>query len=407
MRRTDFGMFPDEAYVTLFLIVYRRFVRPYDVVSKLIQRFEFVNGRLKTDPLLSRFAQMKSAPFHSLGVDGFLTFYPVFRLCGTLSTWFSYYPGDFSAPSTSGILRPFLEDLLPRGATWVAHHAVELLPQLSAVSHIQDPEGSWALPDKPLDETPIILQEPLNFRRPSLAPSYDSTASSFAGSHHVDSIGDNNSRLSVPGSLHQPEGSVSPSAPTTSASYSSDPRRRSNSDAATSDSNERFSSTTGSRRGGKGGSDSTLVDLSNALLELPEEVIAQQITRIAWGAFSHMTVRCSALFLWEWREGTDFATLLVQPRDLMRHVLAPRDPKNPRALLRDSDSNVMQSINFVNVPLSFPACSSPSRAHSATWAVPRRLGRDHGPHPEQAQVARADPRKVHPHRVPAPTPREL
>lgn len=45
--------------MTLFLIVYRRFVRPYDVVSKLIQRFEFVAGRIKSDPLLSRFAQMK------------------------------------------------------------------------------------------------------------------------------------------------------------------------------------------------------------------------------------------------------------------------------------------------------------------------------------------------------------
>lgn len=36
----------------------------------------------------------------------------------------------------------------------------------------------------------------------------------------------------------------------------------------------------------------------------------------------------------------------------MRHVLAPRDPKNPRALLRDDNSNVMQSINLVNVSQS-------------------------------------------------------
>jgi len=49
----------DEAYVTLFLITYRRFARPFDVLEKLIERFEFVAKRLKSDPLLSRFAQMK------------------------------------------------------------------------------------------------------------------------------------------------------------------------------------------------------------------------------------------------------------------------------------------------------------------------------------------------------------
>lgn len=52
-------LFADELYVNLFLIVYRRFARPHDVLTKLIERFDFVAGRLKTDPLLSRFAQMK------------------------------------------------------------------------------------------------------------------------------------------------------------------------------------------------------------------------------------------------------------------------------------------------------------------------------------------------------------
>lgn len=39
----------------------------------------------------------------------------------------------------------------------------------------------------------------------------------------------------------------------------------------------------------------------------------------------------------------------MQPRDLIRHVLAPRDPKNPNSHLRDSKSNVVRSIDFVNV----------------------------------------------------------
>ncbi|KAM0756403.1 ras GEF [Meredithblackwellia eburnea MCA 4105] len=284
----------DETYVTLFLIVYRRFVRPYDVVSKLIQRFEFVAGRLKTDPLLSRFAQMK--------------------LCGTLSTWFSYYPGDFSAPSTANLLRPFLEGLLPRGATWVAHHAAELLPLLNQIAGMPDPEASWALPDKPMYEQPMMQADSNQYRRPSLAPSYESAASSMMSSHHqLDSLDGNQSRLSVPGSLQYEAGSLK-----------SESRARSGSDAAASDSNDRYGTTPAGRRA-RLGNEQVLLDLSNALLELPEETIAQQITRIAWISFSSMT-----------------------PRDLMRHVLAPRDPKNPRALLRDHDSNVMQSINFVN-----------------------------------------------------------
>lgn len=130
----------------------------------------------------------------------------------------------------------------------------------------------------------------LQYRRPSLAPSYDSAASS---SHHVDSsIEGNQSRLSVPGSLGQHDNATAPTSASFSAS--SDGRRRSGSDAATSDSNDKFSGSNPSSsaigRRGKSSIDSTLLDLSNALLELPEEVVAQQITRIAWGAFSQMTV---------------------------------------------------------------------------------------------------------------------
>lgn len=48
-------------------------------------------------------------------------------------------------------------------------------------------------------------------------------------------------------------------------------------------------------KGTKGVVGSTLLDLSNALLELPEGDIAAQITRIAWEAYSEMTVRRSTI----------------------------------------------------------------------------------------------------------------
>jgi hypothetical protein len=48
-------------------------------------------------------------------------------------------------------------------------------------------------------------------------------------------------------------------------------------------------------KGAKGMVGSTLLDLSNALLELPEGDIAAQITRIAWEAYSEMTVSLPSL----------------------------------------------------------------------------------------------------------------
>ncbi|KAI5476353.1 RAS guanyl-releasing protein 1 [Pseudohyphozyma bogoriensis] len=283
----------DETYVNTFLIVYRRFARPYDVVSKLIGRFDYVAAKLKTDPLLSRFAQMK--------------------LCGVLATWFSYYPGDFSAPSTKGLLQPFLESLLPRGATWVAHYAVELLPILEDRTAAGDPELAWALPDKPSDNAPSAGAY---LRRPSVAPSYDSTTSSQLDSHDG-----SRSRLSFPSS----SGGQNDLSSTTSPPYSFDSRPRSASDV---DSSGAISSS--SSRRAKQTADSVLLDLSNALLELPEDVIAQQITRLAWKAFATMT-----------------------PRDLLRHVLAPHD-KNARSP-HGSPSNVRQSIDFLNYLSSWVA----------------------------------------------------
>ncbi|GAA5908125.1 uncharacterized protein JCM6883_004123 [Sporobolomyces salmoneus] len=279
----------DEAYVTLFLITYRRFARPFDVVEKLIERFEFVAQKLKSDPLLSRFAQMK--------------------ICGVLSIWMQNYPGDFSAPSTFAILSPFLQSLLPSGATWVAHYALELIPLLSSISTQSDPEASYALPDKDVPDSPRRsptdpkLELPAG-RRPSIAPSYDSSNSQNA------------TNLSIPMSNDG------------SGSQTSTLLTRTPSDAGTLDTQDsgdqaQMSTTSLKLKGGIGAS--ALIEFSNMIMEMREEEVALQITRLAWEMFGGMT-----------------------PRDLLRHVLAPRDPANPRVALRDSDTNVMRSIAFVN-----------------------------------------------------------
>lgn len=52
----------DEAFVAMFLIVYRRFARPGDVLAKLIERYEYISARLEVEPLLSRYAHMRCVP---------------------------------------------------------------------------------------------------------------------------------------------------------------------------------------------------------------------------------------------------------------------------------------------------------------------------------------------------------
>ncbi|GAA5887683.1 hypothetical protein JCM6882_001495 [Rhodosporidiobolus microsporus] len=344
----------DEQFTTLFLITYRRFARPFDVLEKLIERFEFVASRHKTDPLLSRYGQMK--------------------LCGVLSTWMTHYPGDFTAPSTFSLLQPFLESLLPRGATWVAHYALDLVPLLAPISAMADPESSWALPDKPLDEHddgegtfPLSPKDatprpPIPLRRPSLAPSFDSSSSLAPSSQPLSK---SVSRLSVPGSVDTTDTSagvspaLGPSAGGGGGGSGHSPRPASEAGTLdTQDSTDAFSGPALGGGGGGGGggagsgslgsssgagglgrsaigkypSSAVLVDVSNAVMEMREEDVALQITRIAWEMFGGMS-----------------------PRDLMRHVLAPRDPANPRVALRDSESNVMRSIAFVNYLASWTA----------------------------------------------------
>lgn len=243
-----------------------------------------------------------------------------------LSTWFLTYPGDFTAAPTYAMIHKFVNDIIPNGQTWVAHYATELHHRLRDVRTMIDPEASWALPDKSLDDTPQLgpVPSPLNAgtRRPSVAPSMES-ASSLAYSQRAGDSIDGYGRLSVPGS-------------TAPSSIPSDPKAgpgahgRRGSDAGTIATVESVDTGRGSVKSkGTGGAQGLLLELSNTLMDVPEERIALQITRIAWQAFAEMS-----------------------PRDLMRHVLAPRDPKNPRTHLRDPNSSVMRSINFVNVSCS-------------------------------------------------------
>lgn len=188
------------------------------------------------------------------------------------------YPGDFSASSTFGILSPFLQSLLPNGATWVAHYALELIPLLPSISNQIDPEASWALPDKDVAASPDISArdaklEVSQSRRPSIAPSYDSANSQNAANLSVP--------LSNDGSMAQ-SAVLSPRTASDAGTFDTqDSGDQGQSLGASSSSSVR-------PRGGLGAS--FLIDVSNMVAEMREEEVALQITRLAWEMFGGMTV---------------------------------------------------------------------------------------------------------------------
>lgn len=194
------------------------------------------------------------------------------------------YPGDFAAPATFDLVERFLENLVPSGATWVAHYAFELVPLLPSVVKLVDPEVGWALPDKEHVDPAFSPSRPPPAPRPaappmsrrgSLAPSY---ASSTSLAPDAPSTSPSTSRLSVPASLDPGESS-------SSAGFGLGASMQ----RTTSDTGTDGSSSVLARNGVP--SSAVLVDLSNAVVEMREQDIATQITRIAWDIFGGMSVR--------------------------------------------------------------------------------------------------------------------
>lgn len=252
------------------------------------------------------------------------------------------YPGDFTAPSTFGILQLFLESLLPRGATWVAHYALELVPLLAPISALSDPESSWALPDKLLDgagnatsyldsvqhahqhraqdSSSVPVRPAMSPRRPSLARSYDSSSSLAVSSSQP--LSKSVSRLSAHDSIHTTDTTASLSHAggfALSPSLSQQSRSpRAASEAGTVDTQDSVdglmysaSAGVGSIGGASGGSgggggglgrrlgkdSQAMVEVSNFVMELREDEVATEITRIAWEMFGGMSVRLANPFL--------------------------------------------------------------------------------------------------------------
>lgn len=217
--------------------------------------------------------------------------------------------------------------------TWVIHWAMEIEDLLKNLDKLPDQDSAWTLPDA--QETTqlhaqLLIVSAEKEGRPSLAPSIGSgrtAASSFAPSMqtsiNLSSQGSDlfdveclpSAGLGSSVAQLEPEGSSSTQSLGKTAPMDNGPSLLL----------ERLSqvSNHGLSRNEKL---SAVLQLSNTFLDIPVQPLARQITKHAWDIFASM-----------------------QPRDLLRYVMTPRDPKNPDARpLRNVENPVTKAVNFSN-----------------------------------------------------------
>lgn len=329
----------EPSFIDQFLTVFRRFATPFDVLSALIARFEFVTEHLQTDPLLGRYAHLK--------------------ICHVLMSWIETYPGDFVNPATLNVLMAFNSLML--SVTWLLHYAVEIMPMIKLIGTLRDEDAGWALPDKTEDSVVEKVSSSINklyrtlavvsprARRSTLSasteeqflPSTPHTGKSnddhppSDSSPHVDAF-------STAIFSNEQVNSTAASSPVVAMNtnslqdrhYPKVPNGDSADPSAPAEPVENFqisnlplktTATSSTHQSDQKSEHRILLECSNLLLSIPNECIALQITRLEWNIFSQM-----------------------KPRHLIRYVLAPRDPTNPRKALRDPESPISRSTDYLN-----------------------------------------------------------
>ncbi|KAA1134878.1 hypothetical protein PGTUg99_010555 [Puccinia graminis f. sp. tritici] len=150
----------EPSFVDQFLIIFRRFATPFEVLSALISRFEFVSTHIERDPILGRYAHLK--------------------ICHVLMSWLEIYPGDFVQPATLTVLKAF--NSLMVSVTWLLHYAIEIMPMIKTIGSMADEDVGWALPDSTEDSAVKGVLESIKKLQMSLAPMGSSSSAESRGS---------------------------------------------------------------------------------------------------------------------------------------------------------------------------------------------------------------------------------
>lgn len=290
------------------------------------------------DPLLSQYAQMRYV-LESLDDPEYLLTLVLSkcRLAGLLCKWMELHTNDFTGSATSEKLKNFVATM--HSSPWLLHHAMEIDALFVAGQATVDQDYLWTLPDvnngEHADTKSTGLQASPVERRPSLVPSMTSTLSTISDQDSSQAslapstpgtpsfLTGSDGRIAVTGDQ------LSHPLPSGKKSVLHPRRARSYSDTGTTGSSELSSGnasypSTRSKQNIR--RHNILIEVSNKLLECNVQPLARQITKHAWNIFSCM-----------------------QPRDLLRYVMTPRDPNNPEAPpLRSEENPVTKAVAFSN-----------------------------------------------------------
>lgn len=303
----------DERFLLMFMVFYRGFVQPIDLLKQVISRFNALSRGERTDSVMIRYSLM--------------------RLTTMLGDWMQEYPGDLSGPETYPLLCDFFQRLLQHPST--VHVASPMQPLLEAIRDAPDVDAVWSKDqdsDKPRSvaaDVPPVKPAGLE----SMTASSTSDEGARSRSQSTSSVSQE-AFVSVPRMLlpvegrHRSASDVTNSSDAMSGHSASGSSLAVSSTSATTPSSQTGTPAIGSSAGfapppshaTATGNEQKLIlrNVSNLLFDIRDDVIAQELTRMEWDLFS-----------------------AVGSRDLLRHILVSR-------AVRSKDSPVARSIAHFN-----------------------------------------------------------
>lgn len=264
----------DAKFAIIFLCLYRKFAAPSTLVLAIIHRFEELND--KDIPYLNRMTSQ-------------------LRYLNILKEWVSYYPGDFAHPLSRRIMTEFMQ-----GLTTLQEHAAaskEINPHLVVVS--EDDDTEWACSDTNRNRANTMDSFLTMSSVQSTASTLNADSPTLTADSSTEDVVDHDNIEKVPTS----QSNVISASPSSTSSIS-----RLNSQTTGSFPTLPNTVENAQRQA------QLLTPISrnmltkvqwHQLMDIPEEQIARELTRIDWIMYSS-----------------------IKPRDLIRHVSLPTDQKD-------------------------------------------------------------------------------
>lgn len=282
----------DTKFAAIFLCLYRKFAAPYSLISAIVRRFEDLNDT--EIPYLTRMTSQ-------------------LRYLNILKDWISDYPGDFAHPTTRRIMAGFVQSLA--GSQEYAVASKEISPHLDVVS--EDDDTEWACSDKMRSRADTME----SFLTMSSIPSTASTVNADSPTLTADSSTEDIVDHADP---EKPASSQSTRISATPSSASSISRTDSHS---TGSFQTLLNTVENAQRQAQCLAPTPRVPLTkiqwHQFMELPDEKIARELTRMDWMMYS-----------------------AIRPRDLIRHVSLPAEQKDKCTSL-EHVNRMIQHFNHV------------------------------------------------------------